>query len=500
MRRIPRPALLVALLLAAVALAAVPLTAPSLRPEGQPSTPASQQRGGEEAGEDGDAGFDPDAEVEGKGKRGATVDATVRQTHPDSGATAPAAPGAGGFSDQARLGFTAGDQWEPSIAADRLGHVYVLYAQYGGVPGCDACLSPTQILTTSADGGTTWSTPRPLQEPGERGWDSQLAVDPVDGRTVWAAWLEKDKSDIMVGRSDDFGATWQILAVDDTNAGTDKPILAVRGNDVYVAYNHTQTIWVSMTHDGGRTWSSTKAQSTSKGKLGWSLPAGGTVTPDGTVVFGWAGYEQNGGAKGPVNLYASRSTDGGTTWEDRLVATSGSPPDCSADLCGWAFLGAQLAIASDDAGIVYGLYNAGPTSSKGAPERMYLTRSPDGGATWSPGRDVSAAVAGTQHAFPALAAWSQGRLRLAWMDNRGGNGSLWNVRTRTSTDGGATLSSEADISNGGLGLVPYVTAAGFEFPFGDYFEVDVDGGGHTHAVFGEGANYDSPGSIWYTRD
>ena len=34
------------------------------------------------------------------------------------------------------MGFTTGDQWEPAIAADRFNHVYVLYPQYLGVPGC----------------------------------------------------------------------------------------------------------------------------------------------------------------------------------------------------------------------------------------------------------------------------------------------------------------------------------------------------------------------------
>src|SRR5436190_17400320 len=37
-----------------------------------------------------------------------------------------------GFAQQTRLGFTAGDQWEPAIAADGHGRVYVLYPQYGG--------------------------------------------------------------------------------------------------------------------------------------------------------------------------------------------------------------------------------------------------------------------------------------------------------------------------------------------------------------------------------
>jgi len=39
----------------------------------------------------------------------------------------------------------------------------------------------------------------------------------------------------------------------------------------------------------------------------------------------------------------------------------------------------------------------------------------------------------------------------------------------------------------------------FRFPFGDYFEMVIDAQGVTHAVWGEGFNYDSPGSIWYTR-
>src|SRR5262245_9812557 len=59
---------------------------------------------------------------------------------------------AAGFTPQTRLGYTeGGDQWEPSIAADRSGHVYMLYPQYGGVPGCQTCYSPTMILQISSD-------------------------------------------------------------------------------------------------------------------------------------------------------------------------------------------------------------------------------------------------------------------------------------------------------------------------------------------------------------
>ena len=45
----------------------------------------------------------------------------------------------------------------------------------------------------------------------------------------------------------------------------------------------------------------------------------------------------------------------------------------------------------------------------------------------------------------------------------------------------------------------YIQPGGFGYPFGDYFEMDIDDHGDTHAVWGEGLNYQTPGSIWYTR-
>jgi len=402
-----------------------------------------------------------------------------------------AAP-APGFAPQTRVGFTVGDQWEPAIAADRFGHVYVLYPQYLGVPGCPDCPSPTMILQMSSDAGATWGSPRVIAPPGTGQFDAQIAVDPVDGRTVYAAWLQNSKSDTVVATSEDFGATWRVVVANHTNTATDKPILAVRGRDVYVAYNHAQKIWVSVSHDGAATFTSVSLNKT--GKLGWALAGGGTVDPAGNVHFGWAGHAQNGGAKGPVNLFVSTSLDGGATWTNRVLDVSGAPPDCSAFLCGWAYLGAQVALASDAAGSLYALWNAG-TQDQG-PERMYFASSTDAGATWSPRAEVSLASLGANHAFPAIVAGSAGDVRISWMDDR--NGGLWNTYYRSSTDNGSTWSAEIDLST----FVPgysYIAPDGFSFPFGDYYELDIDDQGRTHAVWGEGLNYNSPGSIWYTN-
>jgi hypothetical protein len=405
-----------------------------------------------------------------------------------------AAPAAG-FTPQVQLGYNAGDGWEPAIAADRLGNVCVLYPQYLGVPGCPTCPSPTMILQVSNDRGLTWGAPRQIASPGTGQWDAQIAVDPVDGRTLYASWLQNGKSDTVVAKSTDSGATWTVVVADRTNAGTDKPILAVRGPDVYVVFNHAQKIWAAYSHDGGQTF--TQSQINPNGKLGWSLAGGGTITPNGHVFFAWAGYKQNGGAKGPVNLFVSKSTDGGATWTNTVLDVSGAPPACPEFSCGWAYLGAQAVLTSDAAGNLYALWNA--NASDKAPNRIYFAKSANGGATWSAKADVSTAAAGKHHAFPAIAAGANGDVRISWMDTRAGAGlDRWNTYYRASTNGGASWSAEVDVSTYVAGY-SYVFADGFRFPFGDYYEMDIDDQGNTHLVWGEGFSYDTPGRIWYAR-
>jgi hypothetical protein len=113
--------------------------------------------------------------------------------------------------------------------------------------------------------------------------------------------------------------------------------------------------------------------------------------------------------------------------------------------------------------------------------------------------------------FPAIVAGAAGDIRIAWMDTRMSEASLdpkirkspvWNTFYRGSTNGGATWSAEAQLSGEGSDTArdnDYVLPNGFRFPFGDYFTIAIDNQGTTHAVWGEGRNYKSPGSIWYTH-
>src|SRR2546425_12636463 len=69
------------------------------------------------------------------------------------------------FSTPIFIGYHGGDDWEPDIAADREGHVYVAWAHYGGVPGCDTCSNPAAMIEVSTDRGGQLGGPRPLNAP-----------------------------------------------------------------------------------------------------------------------------------------------------------------------------------------------------------------------------------------------------------------------------------------------------------------------------------------------
>jgi hypothetical protein len=411
--------------------------------------------------------------------------------------TAPAALAVANFTPQQRVGYTTGDQWEPAMATDGRGHIYILFPQYGLVTDCPACTAPTMAIVVSNDNGLSWQAPRVLSTSSTGQFDAQIKVDPVDRQTLYASWLQ-GAHDVIVGRSQDFGRSWYFaIAEHSPEVVIDKPVLAVRGPNVYVSFNHDETLAVAGSHDYAQNF--TSAVLNPGAGPGWSLAAGATVDPVGNVYFSWTAYPRTNILTRPVGVFVSRSADGGRNWSTTPIDVSRAAPGCSAEDCSAGFLASQMALASDDAGIVYAVWNSGKVT--GGPQRIYFSSSTNEGENWSAKVDVSNAPFGAEHCFPAITAGTAGDVRIAWMDTREvdpQNHPLWNTFYRASTNGGATWSPESQLSGPVRGY-DYILPNGFLFPFGNLFSIGIDNLGTTHVVWGEGSNYRSPGSIWYAR-
>ncbi len=394
------------------------------------------------------------------------------------------------FSPQKRIGLTTGDQWEPAVAADGGGRLFVLYPHYGPVPECKACAGPTMLLLISNDNGKTWQAPRVMLEGGTGQFDAQIVVDPADRHTLYAAWLQAGKRAVVVAKSTDSGAAWAFTVAVRSAVELDKPALAVRSQHVYVGFNHEEEVWVAASADGGRSF--TVARVSESERPGWSLLGAAAVDPNGNAYVAWASYGKAGGARGTVNLYVAKSGDEGKTWNRTLLDVSAAAPGCADEECSEAYLGAQVALAVDAGGTLYAAWNAG--SARGGAQRIYFSSSVNGGESWLPRMDLSSAGREVEHAFPTIVAGSNGDVRVAWMDSR--NAPYWNTYYRSSSNGGATWSDETRVS-GFVAGYRYITPKGFRFPFGDYFGMAIDSHNDTQVVWGEGLNYQSPGSIWH---
>jgi hypothetical protein len=397
------------------------------------------------------------------------------------------------FTKERKFSAEQHDDWEPHIAADDDGHVYWATTRYGGRKACKACPDPAVVYRISNDGGATWSTPRFICRcPGVGGQhDPVLATD--DSGRVFFTWM--NDFEVNFARSDDFGVTWtRHGALDGARRYSDKPWIGVSndGEDVYITFNadgkSPGAPYTVYSHNAGATWSPPILGR--RNELYW-FAGGVTVTPDGTVFSSQDAYPQN--YEGQIVLFVLRSEDGGRSWDTIGIDRSREQRQCP-DFAGCpkAFFGPQIAVASDDNGRVYVLWNA--SKKKAGLARLYLRWSDDNGETWSLPRDV-APKPHVDHEFPTLAATGAGDVAIAWMDNRTGR---WNTFYKRSSDGGETWSATQRLSNA-AGGAPYKSARGFRFPYGDYGGIAIDGDGTAHVTWGESRSYIGPGGSWYAR-
>jgi len=380
------------------------------------------------------------------------------------------------------------DDWEPFVAADRSSsYVYEMVTRFNSqVSGI--------FIRASSDGGRTWLADQ-LIAPIHR-WQADPQVQVAADGTVFAAWLDGPNWTSKLVKSYDHGASWtEPVVIAPSLNWTDHPWLLVSpdGQDVYVGLNMDDS-YIVTSHDGGQTFGEPfKTNQPTPGH--WWDANGAAMAPDGRAYFVVINFLLN--YRGPSDVNVITSYDRGATWQTTLVDSSARPPGCSgAAGCTYGFFSTTAGLAIDQNGKLLLAYHAGDAAKE--PQKMYVSTSDDG-VNWTPRLQISQPNEQASNGFPAVAAGLvAGDFRVVWQGNGDGNHTGWDTYYRRTTDAGLTWGPTIQLSDRTNGP-PYKNRAGYDFPYGDYLSLTVDGSGRNHVIWGEGASYTGPGGVWYTR-
>ena len=279
-------------------------------------------------------------------------------------------------------------------------------------------------LARSDDGGKTWSRPeQPIDTSGQ-------AFDPNavwgGGKTLVVVWADERRGgkvfDVYARRSPDGGMTWgpeQLLSDFPEKLPSDafaRPRIIGDGQDRYWVVwmgikNGRSSLYMNRSVDGGRKWTNPVALTgESQSVLGRNLHRAGE-----RMLLVWQDVRT-----GRDRLYAVTSSDGGVTWTpparvDHLPDSSEVPVTSPSVLLN---ADGEALVAWQDA--------------RNGREDIFLARSTDAGRTWGPeDQRMDADEPGTALSrFPSLARAKDGRVALAWDDDRAGLEDIY-VRVRS---------------------------------------------------------------------
>ncbi len=350
----------------------------------------------------------------------------------------------------------ASDPWV-SIGPDGTAYTVALLATNNTISG----MNDTGVGTaTSVNGGKTWGNQNliksdkgtsPIFEVTQYFNDKEsITADPIHAGTAYVVW------DRLAGPSQ-------------------APDAALR------ARAFRGPVWFSKTSDGGQTWTGTRAIF-DPGQNSQTI--GNIIVVNhqtGTLYDFFELFSTTGSPKFTprgISVDVISSADGGSTWSSpKVIATQQTVNDFAPNTGAFLRTGAGLpAVAVDAAnGNLYVVWEDARFTN-GAFNQIVLSKSTDGGSTWSSPALVS--NASSKPAFtPEIAVNAAGTVGVTYYDFRNPDGITTGQPTdywfTSSSDGGATFGNEARISPVSFDMLNAPNAGGLFL--GDYEALDTSG-------------------------
>ncbi len=283
----------------------------------------------------------------------------------------------------------------------------------------------------SFNGGKSWSEgllPGLTTATGgrfERASDPWVAFGP-GGRAYYLSLAFNERTPdngIFVSASDDGGLTWgpPVPVRTDTTDFNDKEAMAVdtrtdspyRGRiyvgwDAVLANQQRQPVRFSYSEDGGASFS----PPITVYDEGASVGVFPVVGPEGVVHLVWANYTFSGGTWNP-SLLTAKSTDGGASWSSPVVISDARPFGVDGQRTGGSLPSAAVDPRTGDFYVVWQDERFSP-----GVDQVVLSRSSDGGETWSASQIVSDGPRNAANFTPAVAVNPNGLVGVAYYSMR----------------------------------------------------------------------------------
>ena len=302
---------------------------------------------------------------------------------------------------------TGNGTFDPAVDYDNAGNFYY---SFGGAPLSGSY--PNSIaVSKSTNGGTTWNTPVAVTFNTNRFFD--------------------DKYYIAVDRS-----------------------ASAFANRVYVSWDrnsgNNQLLYISYSSNGGTSWSAPIKVNDGTSKFERVIgaypavaqqTAGGVAA--GTVFDSWHDYAQN-------KIFVDKSTNGGVSWgTDVAAATTHAGFGANIGCVGGRSQGPAHALKVGPSGTLYLVY-ADPVTGRGF--NILLTRSTNGGATWSTPVSLNDDTGTADQFHPTLSVEPNGtggdKITVSFYDRRDDpSNCLAYVYATQSTDNGATWAANIRVTS-----------------------------------------------------
>ncbi|NHJ13203.1 MAG: exo-alpha-sialidase [Candidatus Thorarchaeota archaeon] len=345
-------------------------------------------------------------------------------------------------------------------------------------------------ITKSGDGGTTWT--QPFDMPMFGGAETEQS-DPWlawhDG-TLYYAYLEVEVgyfddpesgdyfTQMTVAKSIDYGDSWTPVKATNATHFADKETFTVADDGtIYLVYDDVDvvdplgdsTVRLSISRDGGESYTQTTALSEDPGNLGPYV----TTDSSGNVYVAWTWFGDEGG-----NLLFSRSTDGGLTFSEPVFINDDANSSASMPFGGRPGKVTLPVLRFDQNERLYVLWDdmfdqAGNTFD------VYLRYSDDFGETWSNRIRVNPFIEGHQW-NPEMAIDEEGILHFAYYDESDNTYRPW-YRTLNFTGPNRDSPDFTDA----ISIADVLTSSDFTRP-GEYLGLRIDSSGIPHVAWSDG--------------